>query len=109
MRLADPPENPNASDPIPFDPDAGRPQFPVFILAAPGLLCMLALALPGALANTTRSAGAHWAATLAAAAGAILCFAIVAARSREREVRIPAIAMVIVAVLLTLRAVLRLL
>lgn len=110
--LADPPDNRLPGDPIPFDqaidqaPD--RPQFPVFILAAPGLLCMLALALPDALSRSMRSPMALWVATGIAAGGAILCFAIIASRSREREVKIPAVAVLIGALLLALRAVLRL-
>lgn len=112
MLLADPPDNRFPGDPIPFeeppDPGLDRPQFPVFILAAPGLLCMLALALPDALARSMRSPMALWIATAIAAAGAIACFWIVAALSREREVRIASIAVLIGAILLTLRAILRL-
>jgi hypothetical protein len=80
----------------------------VFILAAPGLLCMLALAMPEALAAATKSEPALWLVTAIAATGAIACFALIATRSREKQVRYPAIGALIGAILLTLRSVLQL-
>ncbi len=109
MFLADPPDNPDnhaSLDPIPFpDQDEGQPQFPVFILAAPGLLCLLALALPRALASAMKTPLALWSATFVAAAGAIGSFWIVTALAKEREVRIPGAVALIGSILLTLRAV----
>ena len=109
MFLADPPDHVEPGDPIPFDPDGGRPQFPVFILGAPGVLCLLALALPHAMAQALKSAPAIWTTTVIASLGAIACFWVIAARSREGSVRIPATIALIGAVALSVRAVLTLL
>lgn len=109
MFLAGPPDNSTPLGPIPFDPDAGRPQFPVFILGAPGVICLLALAMSRELAHAMKSGPAIWTATLIASVGAIACFWIIAARSREHVVRVPATLALIGAILLSLRAVLSLL
>ncbi len=101
MHPTDPIEDP------PIEPDAPeRPEFPVFILAAPGVICLLVLALPRALAQAMRSAPATWTATLIATFGAIACFWIIAARSREQALRLPATVAIVIAIMLALRAIL---
>jgi len=101
MCLLDPPELP------PGEPDgADHPQFPVFILALPGVICLLILSLPLALTATVRSELAVWTTTALVSLGAITSFWIIAARAREREVRIAAMVAGVGALALSLRAIL---
>jgi len=105
MRLIHPPDSPDLEPDAPSDV-AERPEFPVFILALPGVICLLILSLPLALTTTMRSELAVWTTTALVSIGAITSFWIIAARAREREIRIAAMVAGVGALALSLRAIL---
>jgi hypothetical protein len=71
-------------------PSAGEPRFPVIILAAPGCIFTLFVVMVDALAASLRSVGLAIVVATAATIGAIACFAVIAAKSPERHVKIGA-------------------
>lgn len=82
--------DPRQEDAEAKEPADGGPRFPVIILAAPACIFTLFVVMVDALAASLRSVRLAMVVALAATIGAFACFAIIAAKSPERHVKIGA-------------------
>ena len=72
------------------EPGDAEPRFPVIILAAPGCIFTLFVVMVDALASSLRSVHLAMVVAIAATIGAIACFAVIAAKSPERHMKVAA-------------------
>jgi len=95
-------------DPIPFDqspegdeapPRKTQARFPVFLLAFPGVVGILFTAMHDALANSMGSASKAFITAIISTLVAVASFAAIAANVEEKEVKVPAIVAIGIALL----------